>query len=218
MKSILGIIIYPAAALIVFVLALCVILALKGKLNAQTFSGLPVVGTTPAAVEEKPSPPVQTVSTLRYFSSEELSDMLKETRQRLARLKEESAAVAAREKQLVMTKEELQREKKELEQMRADLDAQRLEMKRAEIAYSESVAEIKQAELAGLERSALIYAAMDSKKAAAAMCLLDKTQAAKLLAFMDEKKAARVLGEMQPQAAAELMSMLKQVKAESKND
>ena len=217
MKSIPKMIIYPGAGLIVFALALCVILAMKGKLNSQALGGLALVGKQEKP-DEKPAEPLQTVSTMRYFSSEEISNMLKEAQQRKAQYEARLADVAEREKRLVMMREELTRERKAIDGMRAELDGRLNEVKQAESTYSASVAEVKQTEQAGLERSALIYAAMDSKKAAAAILMLEKTQAAKLLSFMDEKKAARVLGEMQPQAAAELMSTLKQVKAENKND
>ncbi|HUW30892.1 MAG TPA: hypothetical protein VM223_04715 [Planctomycetota bacterium] len=211
MKSLLKLVIYPAVGLITFVLALCVILAVNGKLNASTFKAVPLIGQSEATKQEPP-PPIPTVSTLRYFSSDELSDMLKETRRLKERLAEEEAKLADREKRLDILKADLQREKGELEQMRSDLALKREEMKQSEASYNEKVAEIQQVELAGLQRSATIYEAMDSKKAAAAIGLLDKTQAAKLLSLMDEKKAARVLGEMQSRGAAELMALIKTIR------
>jgi len=211
MKPLLKLVIYPAVGLLAFVLALCGFLAMKGKLNASALKGLPLVGPADEKQAE-PAPPIPTLSTMRYFSSEELSDMLKETRENKKRLAEDEANLAERERRLDILKQDLQREKGELEKMRADLAAQREEMKRSEASYAEKVSEIAQAELAGLQRSATIYEAMDSKKAAAAIGMLERTQAAKLLSLMDEKKAARILGEMQSRGAAELMALIKTVR------
>jgi len=213
MKSTLKIIIYPATGLIIFVLALCIILAMKGKLNADTFARLPLVGKPEATREEKPAPPVQTVTTMRYFSSEEISDMLKETRALMLKNKEEEKMLLEREKRLDMVKQELALEKRAIRNMQTALDSKFEEMKKNEAALGDRVTEITQLELAGAQRSATIYEAMDSKKAASALTLLDKPQVAKLLSLMDEKKAAKIVGEMTPQAAAEVMSALKQVKA-----
>jgi len=211
MKFPLKLIIYPAVGLLAFVLALCGFLAAKGKLNGSALKRVPLIGQTEVKKAE-PAPPVPTVSTMRYFSSEELTEMLKEARRLKERLAEEEANLAEREKRLDILKQDLQREKGELEKIRSDLAAQREEMKRSEASYGEKVAEIDHAEFAGLQRSAAIYEAMDSKKAAAAIGLLDRIQAAKLLSLMDEKKAARVLGEMQSRGAAELMALIKTVR------
>jgi len=213
MKGLLKMAVYPAAGLLAFVLALCIILATKGQLNASLLKKLPVVGKTPDNEPAAKEEPVQTVSTMRYFTSEELAGMLREATALKQRTESDANAVAEREKRLEIMKADLQKERQELMNIRNQLDAARAGLKKSEDTLAEHTMEVEQLEAAGLRRSALIHESMDSKKAAAALAVLPQPNAAKLLSFMDEKKAARILQEMPPESASELLSLLKQVKA-----
>jgi len=211
MKAIIGKLAYPAAGVGAFAVALVVILALTGRLGA-VLGRVPGIGGQTTAPEPDQPKPVPTVSTLRFFSSEELASMLKEARELKQKAQGEVNRLADEERRLGMLRQELQKERDELVRMQNELDTQRGELKKKELSLGERLIVIDQAEAAGLRRSALIYEAMEGKKAAPAIGALDRPQAAKVLSFMDEKKAARVLQELQPEVAAELMSLLRQLK------
>ena len=209
MKSVMKLIMYPVSGLVLFVLALVIILAAKGKLNAQGLKGIPVVGGEEASDQELDTLMPRTA--LRFFGSDELSDMLKEARDVAHKAEDETARVLERQARIEILMKDLQKEKGELIGMRGDLDAEREKLKKEEAELSLRVIAVGKAEEAGLRRSALIHEAMDPKKAAAAIATLDAEKGAKLLAHMQEKKAARILQEMKPDAASELLSLVKTV-------
>ena len=215
MKSMMKIAVYLASGLVLFVLSLVIILASRGGLNAEALQRLPIVGgatnTEQGTGEDEPVP---TVATMRYFSSEELSDMLKEARTTKERAEAEAAKLSQREKRVALLIKDLQKEKQELLKMRGKVDVRLEELKKTEAEISRRTIEIEKAEAAGLQRSAAIHEAMDPKKAAAAIAL-DLTQGAKLLSFMQEKKAARILQEMTPEGASALLSLVKKVSADT---
>jgi len=214
MKKLLKLAIYPLSGVVVFFLALVVMLAMKGKLNAESLQRVALVGAktdTDAADEPQEIP---TVATMRYFSSEELSAMLKEARELKAKCEADRARLVKREERLKIFRQDLAKAKEELLAMRAELDRRRAELRKAEQALEKRVTLVKQTEAAGLRRSAMIHEAMDPKKAAAALAALDEQQAAKTLAFIQEKKAARILEEMKPEAASHLLALIQKVKSE----
>jgi len=212
MKGLLKLMIYPAAGLVAFVAALCIFLAVNGQLNASLLKGLPIVGGQADAPAEREEP-VETVSTMRYFTSEELTAMLKETDARKKMVEAEAGKFADREKRIEMMRNDLLKEKQELLKMRSELDLERSELKRADALLGERTMEVDALEAVGLRRSAAIHESMDPKKAAAAIATLQRPNAAKLLSYIDEKKAARILQELPPESASELLSLLRQVKA-----
>lgn len=212
MKSMIKMALYPLSGVIVFVVALAIILATRGKLNAEGLQRLPGIGGD-VDNQDNNAAELPTVATMRYLSSEELSEMLKEAMALKQKAEAERARLADRETRIQAYVKDLALEKQGILKMRAEVDAKRRELKKAEGELTDRINEVSSVELAGLRRSAAIHAAMDSKKAAAAIATLDGKHAAKLFSFMEEKKAARILQEMTPEAAAELLSLLKQVKA-----
>lgn len=212
MKSVMKLIMYPVSGLVLFVLALAIILAAKGKLNAQGLKGIPVVGGEEASGQELDTL-MPRIPALRFFGSDELSDMLKEARDVAHKAEDETARVLERQARIEILMKDLQKEKGELIRLRGDLDAEREKLKKEEAELSLRVIAVGKAEEAGLRRSALIHEGMDPKKAAAAIATLDAEKGAKLLAHMQEKKAARILQEMKPDAASELLSLVKMVGA-----
>jgi|GEM_PF-3008485 len=216
MKSMMRIAVYPASGLVLFLLSLVIILAIRGKLNAEVMQRLRIVGSAANRQQETDEDEsVPTVATMRYFSSEELTDMLKEARTTKEKAEAEAAKLSQREKRVALLIKDLQKEKQELLKMRGEADVRLEELKKAEAEISKRTIEIEKAEAAGLRRSAAIHEAMDAKKAAAAIATLDLTQGAKLLSFIQEKKAARILQEMTPEGASALLSLVKKVSADT---
>jgi flagellar motility protein MotE (MotC chaperone) len=217
MKKIIAYALYPALGLAVFVVVLAVLLASKGSLNRDSLKNVPLVG----GGQKKEPESVPTVETMRYFSSEELTAMLREARELKQKADKESERVAKRQKRLEILRGDLQREKQELLSMRSDLEGRAAEVRAAAKALDERLLLVDRIEAAGLQRSASIHEAMDPKKTAAAISELDRDQAAKLLSFIEEKKAARILQEMEPKDSAELLSTVRRVgteQAEGGND
>lgn len=211
MKSVIKLIMYPVSGLVFFVLAFGIILAAKGRLNAQGLKGIPIVGSEEEMSDQELETLMPRITALRFFDSAELSSMLKEARNVAQKAADETARVLDRQKRIEILMKDLQKEKDELLRMRGDLDADRAKLNEEEAGLSLRVIAIGKAEEAGLRRSALIHEAMEPKKAAAAIATLDAEKGAKLLAYIQEKKAARILQEMKPEAAAELLSLVKKV-------
>jgi len=213
MKKTLKIAIYPVSGLIVFVLALAVMLALKGDLDADVLRGVPGAGKNTPDDDGK----IETVATMRYFSSEELTAMLKEARELKSKSEEQQAGLAQREQRLRICEQNIAKARLELLAMRSDLDSRKQDLRKAEKALESRVTLVDQAEAAGLRRSAMIHESMDPKKAAAALMALDADQAAGILAFVQEKKAARILQEMEPESASDLLTRIRKVKNAPEN-
>jgi len=219
MKSLMKTVVYPISGLVLFVLSLVMILAMKGKLNAESLSGLPIVGgAAQARGRGEGGTRVPTVATMRYFSSEELSGMLKEARAAKEKAETEAAELSQRHKRIEMLMAELGDEKEELLRLRGELNAEREELNKTESALAKRMIEVDEVQAGGLKRSAAIHEAMDPKKAAAAIAALDIKEGAKLLAFIQEKKAARILEEITPEAASKLLSLVERVKADTGGD
>jgi len=191
---------YAAVAVVIFPVALAVMLAAKGKLNVKD---LPLIGD---GQRGKPETEIATIATMKHFSSEELSALLKEAERRNESLEAESRRLAEIEGRLAIYKQEIEREKQELLKIRSEIEQRHADVRKAERELALNVLQVEQAELAGLHRSAAIYESMEPAKAAAALALLDTGQAARLLSFIDEKRAARLIQEMPPEKAAELMN------------
>jgi len=216
MKSLLKIAVYPAWGVILFVLSLVIILAARGKLNAEGLRGVPFLGGAAEGRGSRgPGGSLPTVATMRSFSSEELSGMLKEARAAKQKVEAEAARLSQQEARIGMLLRDLAKEKEEILKIRAELDVKHGELKKAQAELDKRLIEADETEIAGLRRSAAIHEAMDPKKAAAAIAALEPTHAAKLLAFVQEKKAARILQEMTPQAASALLSLVKKVSVDT---
>jgi len=205
MKILSGKAVYAAAAVAIFAVALAVMLVAGGGINVQD---LPLIRDGRQAEAETEIP---TIATMRHFSSEELSALLKEAERRNEALEAEARRLAQTEGRLAIYKQEIEREKQELLKLRGEIEQTQGELSKAQRELAQKVSIVEQSEIEALRRSASIYESMEPARAAAALALLETAQAARLLSFIDEKRAARLVQEMAPEKAAELMKAVGRV-------
>jgi flagellar motility protein MotE (MotC chaperone) len=167
------------AAIIVFLAAVLVPLALNGKLNAGTIKKL-------SGVEEKPAPPPDV--------NENLSPLT-------VKIKEEQERLHAWEK-------DLQDREDRLDQREELLDQTLAEVTKAQAEVKAGLGQLDEQHAAALQQIAKTMEKMEPTNAAIDLAAMSPEDAAKIVPLISDRNRGKILDEMQPKPRSELLSIL----------
>ncbi len=176
MMKIVGIAI---AAMVVFLAAVLVPLAMTGKLNAGTIKKL-------AGREEKPVPPPD--------ANENLSPLTVKIKEEQERLKE--------------WQKDLQDREDRLDQREDLLDQTLAEIEKAQAEVKAALGQVDDQHAAALQQIAKTMEKMDPANAATDLAAMEAEDAAKIVPLISDRNRGKILDEMQPQPRSKLLEVL----------
>jgi len=201
----------PGAALLAFIAAIAITLAVQGRLG-EALAGFPATKKTPSAgmftpvAQQSPLP----ASPLRRMRISELDALVNDIKKTDRLYKVRDAALLQREERFKTYRKEIEAEKETIDRLRAELEARQADLVKREAALAKCVVQIDEMEAGALQKYARVYSAMEATRAAKQLGLVDSLDAAKILFYMAEKKSADILAEIQdPAKVSELLKHFK---------
>jgi flagellar motility protein MotE (MotC chaperone) len=207
---------------IVLVLLAGVSFGVSYLVSFRTLAAMPAPSATtePSAASRAVPPPAPDAMAPDSPKEQQLDDLVKELRRKIAECGKRQDELDQREKHLQIANEAFKKRAEELDAVRLQLVTPLATLKDAQTELQRKRAVVGLQEKANLKRTAAIYDKMDPTKAARIildMCGADQEQdAAKILHFMTERGAAKLLAEVADKGlAARLCDQLKRLQEES---